>query len=212
MKHILSLLSDLALEVISPLVCKRCGTPIRNRKNISDHCVACAINWQVFHNDAPSKVLFTERFNTQWCAVGFRLKGPSTQELVHRCKYSGKPNLIRELGYWMACRWPPPSEGAVLVPVPIHWRRGWNRGYNQAQVLAEGLAEVWGAEIENSALVRTSHMASITGASRQSRESELRAAYKLGESENKKSIILVDDVLTTGATLRTCRSILEERF
>jgi ComF family protein len=210
MKKIFSLFSDLALEVISPLVCHRCGLPIQHRKNISDHCVVCSLDWQAFHTDGASRVLFAERFNSQWCAVGFRLKSSGTRELVHRCKYSGKPHLLRELGGWIASRWPPPASSIVLVPIPIHWRRGLKRGYNQAELLAEGLASKWEVEIENKALLRSSHKSSITDASRKDRDVELRSAFELGESENKKPIILVDDVLTTGATLRICRSILEE--
>ena len=145
--------------------------------------------------------------------MGFRLRDSGTRAILHRCKYGGDPKCIKGLGRWMACRWPPPPKGSVLTPVPIHWKRRLQRGYNQAKVFADGLAEVWGIEVDGGALLRVKHGKSLTGSSRQERGEVLKQTYGCDHKVNSDSrlVILVDDVLTTGATLRACRDILEKQ-
>jgi len=109
----------------------------------------------------------------------------------------------------MARRWPAPETSSVLVPIPLHARRRFRRGYNQAEKLAEGLSGVWDIEIDKKVLIRKIHSASLTGSNRSGRAEVLKNVFYLGESKCKKPIILIDDVLTTGATLRACREVIE---
>ena len=201
------------LEGIAPLTCLKCAEPIPFETHIAGVCSFCVMNWGVFETDMTSITLFRERFYTEWIAVGFGLRDSGTRAILHRCKYGGDPKCIKGLGRWMACRWPPPPKGSVLTPVPIHWKRRLQRGYNQAKVFADGLAEVWGIEVDGGALLRVKHGKSLTGSSRQERGEVLKQTYGCDHKVNSDSrlVILVDDVLTTGATLRACRDILEKQ-
>ena len=137
----------------------------------------------------------------------------ATEKVVHRMKYGGFPSAGRSLGRWIALGRTPPSH-AILVPIPIHWRRRWRRGFNPTQALAEGLSATWGLEVRPGLLRRVKHQASLTSSSRAKRQQELIQTFQAPLSREKgeeRSVVLIDDVLTTGATFRACRAELESR-
>jgi len=206
-------LSQALLEGIAPLTCLTCAKPIPFEAHVAGVCSFCVMDWGIFESDVTSLTLFRERFYVEWIAVGFRLRESGTSAIIHRCKYGGDPKCIKILGSWMAHRWPPPPSGSVLTPVPIHWKRRLQRGYNQAQLFADGMAEVWGVEVDVGALIRVQHGKSLTGSSRQGRGEALKQTYGFDHKvlSDQRPVILVDDVLTTGSTLRACRDILEKQ-
>ncbi len=152
--------------------------------------------------------LARERVGSTVFGVGFRLR-PDTHRVVHRVKYGGFPSQGRALGQWMAQGWPAPPGDVVLVPVPLHWRRLVRRGFNPPQALAEGLATGWGCEVQPKLLGRLKHRVSLTSATRAARQSALRETFGVKKQEGLPGqVILVDDVLTTGATFRACQQVL----
>jgi len=152
--------------------------------------------------------------------VGFRLRN-GTLDVLHRVKYGGFPREGRALGQWMAQGWRAPPPGSVLVPVPLHWRRRWRRGFNPPEAVAEGLTTGWGRELRPDLLRRVRHRASLTASTRAARQDALTDMYVAGPKNRRNvaseppgdsagcEVVLVDDVLTTGATFRVCRSVLE---
>ena len=206
-------LSQALLEGLAPLTCFKCAEPVPFEAHIAGVCSFCVMNWEIFESDMTSITLFRERFYAEWIAVGFRLRDSGTRSIIHRCKYGGDPKCIKVLGKWMGRRWPPPPRGSVLTPIPIHWKRRLQRGYNQAEIFAVGMAEVWGVEVDGGALIRVKHGKSLTGSSRQGRGEALKQTYGFDHKvpSDQRLVILVDDVLTTGATLRACRDILEKQ-
>ena len=93
----------------------------------------------------------------------------------------------------------------ILVPVPLHTSRLAQRGYNQAQLLAEGVAQQTGIICLPNALQRQRHTQSQVGLNAQERQSNMEAAFTADHNQvNNQTLLLIDDVLTTGATLAAC--------
>lgn len=142
-------------------------------------------------------------------------KESRVQNLVHNLKYRGKAEvgsiLGRKLGT-MLRQSPLFADVDVIVPVPLHVRKERIRGYNQSEVFGNGLAETFGRPCLGTAMKRVIHSESQT---RQSRESRLHSVGEVFEVAKPKllegkHILLVDDVLTTGATLEVCANRLLE--
>jgi len=98
----------------------------------------------------------------------------------------------------------------VIVPVPLHRRRRRERGFNQAEVLAREIGRLKGIPVESRALIKMRNVAQ-TSLERNERASNVRDAYRCGKAERlqAKTVLLVDDVFTTGSTLRECAGVLK---
>ncbi|MPZ23454.1 MAG: ComF family protein [Dehalococcoidia bacterium] len=128
-------------------------------------------------------------------------------------KYGGVRAAAGELGHLLAEAQPDwPSEADVVVPVPLHrWRRV-RRGYNQAELLARSYAREVGLPLDSSLLLRTRRTRQhAAGLSRAERLNNVAGAFRVGkgaEIEGKR-IILIDDVVTTAATMSACAVALK---
>jgi ComF family protein len=119
--------------------------------------------------------------------------------VVWRLKYQDRPDLARPLARFVSERVPRENE-AWLVPVPLHPERLAERGYNQATLLARSLGRIWGVRVAPRGLGRSRHTEQQARLSRAARHDNLRDAFVcLGELRGQ-SVVLVDDVITTGAT------------
>jgi ComF family protein len=100
----------------------------------------------------------------------------------------------------------------LLIPVPLHWRRGWSRRYNQSGALAKVISRQSGVRMGSEALRRVRATEQQIGLSRPQRASNVQGAFKVtGERKSDiqgRRIILVDDVLTSGATVDACARAL----
>ena len=165
--------------------------------------------WPVLPPDEGSRALGQLRGGARPWALGFRLCADrGTSQVLHRMKYGGLTGPAKRLGRWMASTWPSPPHDTVLVPVPSHWRRRIRRGFNPAESLARGLSHTWGCSVEPSLLARSGHRRSLTGSSRAERMRVLEACYVSKPTATPRNVVLVDDVLTTGATYRICAQAL----
>jgi ComF family protein len=104
------------------------------------------------------------------------------------------------------------AEADVLVPVPLHWRRGWSRRYNQSGALARVISRQTGVKLASEALRRVRATEQQIGLSRSQRASNVQGAFKVAperaaEIEGRR-VVLVDDVLTSGATTDACARAL----
>jgi len=128
--------------------------------------------------------------------------GPA-RRLVHRLKYSDRGELARPLGAWMARAGADVlAEADAIVPVPLHARRLWMRRFNQAAALAREIARLSGKPFEPQLLRRVKATRSQVGLSREMRERNMQGAFRAAPDARAKGrrLVLVDDVLTSGAT------------
>jgi ComF family protein len=99
----------------------------------------------------------------------------------------------------------------VIVPVPLHRRRRWDRGFNQAEVLAREIGRLKRIPVESRVLIKVQNVPPQTSLERDERKSNVRDAYRLDRAERLqgKTVLLVDDVYTTGSTMRECAGLLK---
>jgi ComF family protein len=133
--------------------------------------------------------------------------------LVHALKYQDRTDLAPAMGRWMARAGRELLDGAdVLIPVPLHWRRGWSRRYNQSGALARVIERQSGVKMISEALRRVRPTQQQIGLSRSQRASNVQGAFKVAPQRQSaiqaRRVIQIDDVLTSGATVDACARAL----
>jgi ComF family protein len=137
------------------------------------------------------------------------VKGGRVQGLIHNLKYNNRP----EVGYTIGLKYGAILKEAalfedmeVIIPVPLHPKKLHQRGYNQSEAFARGLGLSMDVPINTQTLIRTQSTSTQTRKTRIERLQNVESAFELKnqESMSGKRILLVDDVLTTGATLEAC--------
>ena len=137
-------------------------------------------------------------------------EGGTVQRIQHLLKYGNRPRYGVALGRIMGKAYANSLPDLVL-PVPLHRARLYERGYNQSAMLTRGMAESLGVPAATDVLVRTRATRSQTRLSREARWQNVSGAFALTEAEAvaDKHILLIDDVLTTGATLAAAAATLK---
>ena len=138
------------------------------------------------------------------CSVYFYAKGSVSQSLIRALKYDFKAPLGIYLGELMAQKMVdhPLSKCDFLLPVPIHPRKKFARGYNQSELLARGLSNSWGTPILKQLVRKKGYTKSQTKLDRFGRWDNVQDIFRSTELlQSKSHILIVDDVITTGATL-----------
>jgi ComF family protein len=133
--------------------------------------------------------------------------------LVHALKYQDRTDLAPAMGRWMARAGRELlTEADVLVPVPLHWRRGWSRRYNQSGALARVIERQSGVKLKSEALRRIRPTQQQIGLSRTQRATNVQGAFKVAPERTGdiagRRVVLIDDVLTSGATVDACARAL----
>jgi len=144
------------------------------------------------------------------CAYAYFTKRSIVQRLIHQMKYRGKRDLGLQLGKWYGQELAElnglPMQADMLIPVPIHSLRREQRGYNQSEWIAEGLSMSMGIVSRPDVMERTQFISSQTRKNRIERWTNVSSVFKVTKPVvvHGQHVIIVDDVLTTGATLEAC--------
>lgn len=137
--------------------------------------------------------------------------GPLSRVIALKLKYGRKVALARTMARFMA-----PLRGdagdAILVPVPLHRRRLWWRGFNQSGLVAKQLALRWGLPVDQFLLRRVRATPPLKGMNMAERAAAMRGAFGVvsGRRLDGETVILIDDVLTTGSTAAACAKALRK--
>ncbi len=200
MKYSTQLLVAMA-DAIAPRYCSGCrGVLMPVEKHL---CTTCSdrLRWRP-NGYSPGLPLFDR------VRVGLSFDVGPVQSLVHAGKYNGQKELFRYLGQCMAHSMDPLPLDTLLIPVPLTALKMQRRGYNQSHWIAMGLSDIWECPVLERALYRTSQKKSQTSLSKTERRRNTEGVFALSPlgipplSESR--IALVDDTLTTGATLQSC--------
>ncbi|RLJ52068.1 ComF family protein [Litoreibacter meonggei] len=177
---------------IHGLACKSCGVPLPGKDRGTDmQCDDCMTIERPWDRGAA--------------AMMYRGKG---RDMVLRLKHGDRTNLARPAAHWMARVTPPVDPDAVVVPVPLHWLRQLKRRYNQSALIAKILARNLGLAYLPDSLHRQHATETLDGKSRDGRFASLEGSIiphrKRGYLLKDRPVLLIDDVMTSGATLAAC--------
>ncbi|MEX0842571.1 MAG: ComF family protein [Xanthobacteraceae bacterium] len=133
--------------------------------------------------------------------------------LVHAYKYGDRLDLAPTIGRWTASAGRELlADADILVPVPLHWRRLWARRFNQSAVLAEAVTAASGVPVLHGAIKRVKATVHQVGLSRSERATNVQGAFRVPDEGKARiagrRLVLVDDVLTSGATADACARTL----
>jgi ComF family protein len=131
------------------------------------------------------------------------------RKLIHLFKYSGMRRLARPLSDLLAAALPRDRQFDAVTPVPLHWRRRWQRGFNQSELLAQAIARRRGIPLIR-ALRRGAATQAQAGLSNAQRRENVAAAFRARRRVAGLRILLIDDVMTTGATAGACARALKK--
>ncbi|MDO8966553.1 MAG: ComF family protein [Algoriphagus sp.] len=204
------------LDLIFPRNCPQCGRSLFDFEQCL--CTICQGSLPVanFHlrpydNELTSKIRGLTKVNRVMAYLRFSKKGKS-QKLLHQLKYKNKPEIGEEMGRLYGLLLSQNGylkEWDLIVPVPLHPMKQKRRGFNQSEKFALGLAKPLDLAVEN-LLERRKFTETQTKKSRLERLENVDEVFGLRQGENISGmrILLVDDVITTGATLCACSNVL----
>lgn len=213
-----------ALNVALPTLCPACRTPVAG----SGLCAPCWSKLSLiappycerlgipFAYDPGPGVLSMQAisdppaYHRARAAVRY---DDTARAMVHALKYGDRLDLAPVMGRWMTRAGRELFDRAdALVPVPLHWRRLWTRRFNQSALLAKAIATECGIAVANAALKRVKATAQQVGLSQTERAQNVQGAFSVpGDRKAEvagRHLILVDDVLTSGATSDACARAL----
>jgi len=215
MAFIFQKIIDSILFTLYPNACCVCNKTLYSHKDYL--CIPCENSLPYTNHQLESenevKQVFRGRIQVEFAGAMllFTKKGVA-QKILHEIKYNGRKDMGfyfgKLLGEWLK----PVHETQhfdLIIPLPIHKKKQLNRGYNQSELLATEISKILQIPIYHSLIVKKTHTESQTKKSRINRWKNVESVFLLQNSEKlqDKHILIIDDTITTGATLE---SIMQE--
>ncbi|MBK6932145.1 MAG: ComF family protein [Saprospirales bacterium] len=208
------------VHLIYPSLCVGCAADLPSPHTC--FCIRCQRRLQPTDMHWQMENAFTDRFwgrlplESGAAMYYFNQKSP-VQKALHQLKYRNQADIGVRIGRRygaLLAQSPLFQRVEVILPVPLHPLKERLRGYNQSAMLAAGLAESLNVPVLQGVLVRNQHSASQTRQKRMDRFGNVNEVFALRRAQRiqGKHVLLVDDVLTTGATLEACGKVLLEAY
>ncbi|NDV60504.1 ComF family protein [Bacteroides sp. 519] len=203
-------------SILFPKYCPVCGC-ILYEENF--FCIKCDLDLPRTHfhlnRDNSLESQFWGKVDIQRATAYFYYrKGSPYRELLYALKYRGQKELGQKLGARIATEI---SESDffdsidLLIPVPLHKNRYKERGYNQSEQIAIGISKVTGIPVETGVIIRQQQTETQTRKSHYARLENMEGVFELSPLCNcdNKHVLLIDDIITTGATITSCARVLQ---
>ena len=199
------------LDFFFPRMCPVCG----NRLELDEHplCLRCNMDmprtmfWEHPYDNPLARMYWGKIPVEKAAAYFYFVPKAGTAQMVYGAKYHGRGNIAIELGEMLADE----MKGFFddfdcIVPVPVTIKRKMKRGYNQSDMIAQGISNVTGIPIERHTVIRRHFDKSQTHLTRDERILNVDDVFVLKDADSVKGkhVLLVDDVITTGATTISC--------
>lgn len=204
------------IELIYPRTCGSCNIPLLYGEQII--CTKCLaeLPYTYYHKDKDNPVaqIFWGRVPLQAATslLYFHKKG-RTQHMLHLLKYKGRKDIGIFLGQILGNQLKENDDFKTIdaiIPIPLHPKRQKQRGYNQAECIAIGIGLSMNVPVENNLVIRSTETKTQTKKNRTERWENVANVFSIQEqyTVKDKHFLLVDDVVTTGATLEACTQTL----
>lgn len=207
---------EAAKALFFPRLCLACGTPLIS--GVDKLCVACNINlprtgFQHLKDNEADKLFWGKVHIERVVPFFYYRKGSDLSKVMHKLKYESR----KDVGIFMGRMVMSELQGSsfihdidCIVPLPLHPKREKYRGYNQSEMIALGVSQITGLPVYADGVVRSRETESQTRKSVYERWTNVEGVFILKKPElfSGKHILLIDDVLTTGATCAACASSL----
>lgn len=216
MKRIANHIVSGLLDVFYPQLCAGCGRSLAKQESVL--CMHCLLDLPVTNfNHIPNNILYQKiagRTAIQNAAAyAYFSKDGLLQHLIHQFKYQQQKKIGVLLGELFAgeirdLNWVKQTD--IMVPIPLHRQKFRKRGYNQSQIIASAMSTVLSKPVANNALIRIINNSSQTNKSRAERLSNVNNIFAIEQVNalKGKHVLLIDDILTTGATMEACSNLL----
>jgi ComF family protein len=207
------------LDLLFPSVCCACGKRLVQQEEVlCFRCRSILPKTQYLsstENELKDRFLGRLPLKHALAALNYHKSGMA-QKLLHALKYKGRTEIGEMFGRQMGDlihAFEIGTEIDLIIPVPLHPKKLRKRGYNQSEFFAKGISEITGITGVPTAVRRIKHGESQTGKSREMRWKSVSDAFCVAEGYDlgNKHILLVDDVVTTGATIEACGARLMEK-
>lgn len=206
------------VRLFFPRYCVVCGKPLQEGEE--GICFRCNMdlprtNYHL-HKDNPVERMFWGKMPLERAtSFFFYRKGNDSRRILHLLKYGGRKDLGELMGRQMAAELSETGffrEMDVIIPIPLHPRKQKERGYNQSECIARGISVVTGIPVDTVSVQRGKHTETQTRKSAFERWTNVEGVFLLPHPEHfaGKHILLVDDVLTTGATTTACADAFQD--
>lgn len=199
------------IDLVFPNCCPGCDQPLVSGE--VHLCTSCELDLPLYAANEHILHYFAGRLKlTEARAFMKFYHGGIAQNLLHHIKYKGDQGLGEYLGKMFIQHLQKEAvynDVEVIVPVPLHKSKLRARGYNQSEVVARGMAEILGVTVDSSSILRTKKSETQTKKNRADRWQNVTGIFEVtGDNLQGKHVLLIDDVITTGATLEACGEVI----
>ena len=201
-------------SLIYPHTCELCNVGLARGESLI--CTRCDFRLPKFRNPNEFNSFIpllagAHLYSFVYSYIKYYKKGIG-QKLLQKIKYGNKPDLAFFIGYRLGLELIPPQPGfEMILPVPLHRKKLKKRGYNQSDYFAKGISDSTGITWSPEIISRIRNNPSQTNKSRIERIQNVEGIFQIRSIKSifAKKVLVVDDVITTGATLLACSEVLE---